>query len=476
MKKLTFTDLKQLCLILTVMMFSLSTLGQSIPLPDWASKTGAAPIQNSKNIVKANSYGAVSDGQTVCTKAIQQAIDDCAKKGGGIVTFAPGTYVTGSIFLKTNVQLRIDKEVLILGSTSFDDYPDIDTRIAGIEMKWPAALFNVIDQKNASITGEGTVNARGKFCWDKYARMRKEYDAKGLRWIVDYDAKRVRTILVQSSSNINIKGLTLKNAGFWTCQLLYSKNVTIDGLTIRNNEDGHGPSTDGVDVDSSSWILVQNCDIDCNDDDFCMKAGRDWDGLRVNRPTEYVLIRKCIARKGGGMLTMGSETSGGIRHIVATDLLAKGTGNGLNIKSAFTRGGTVEDIHFQNVQMDTVGNAVKISMNWNPSYSYSTLPKGYSMDSIPAHWKTMLHKVEPASLGTPHFKDIYVENVNATFAKIAIDAEGMAESLLQNFNFNNVTINAGKAGSARFAEGWKFDKFKVNAKDGSTFVVVPITK
>jgi polygalacturonase len=222
MNKLTFTDFKKLNLILTVMLFSLSTMGQSIPLPDWASKTGAAPIQNSKNIVKVNNYGAISDGQTVCTKAIQQAIDACAKKGGGIVTFAPGSYVTGSIFLKSNVQLRIDKDVLILGSTSFDDYPEIDTRIAGIEMKWPAALFNVIDQKNAAITGEGTVNARGKFCWDKYARMRKEYDEKGLRWIVDYDAKRVRTILVQSSSNINIKGLTLKNAGFWTCQLLYS--------------------------------------------------------------------------------------------------------------------------------------------------------------------------------------------------------------------------------------------------------------
>jgi len=476
MKITTLLKMKHLIVFGLLILASICSFGQSIPLPAWTAKVGAAPIQKLTTIFKVNSYGAISDGQTVCTKAIQKAIDECAKKGGGIVTFAPGSYVTGSIFLKSNVQLRIDKEVMLLGSQSFDDYPEIDTRIAGIEMKWPAALINVIGQKNAAVTGDGIVNARGKFCWDKYARMRKEYEAKGLRWIVDYDAKRVRTLLVQESSNINIKGLTLKNAGFWTVQLLYSKNVTVDGLTIRNNEDGHGPSTDGIDVDSSSWILVQNCDIDCNDDDFCMKAGRDWDGLRVNRPTEYVLIRKCIARKGGGMLTMGSETSGGIRNIVATDLVAKGTGNGLNIKSAFTRGGTVENIYFQNVQMDSVGNAVKISMNWNPSYSYSTLPKGYNPDSIPAHWTTMLHKVEPASAGTPHFKNVYVTNVNATFARMAIDAEGMAESLLQNFVFTNVTINANKAGTARFAEGWKFDKFKVNAKDGSTFTIVPIAK
>lgn len=254
---------------------------------------------------------------------------------------------------------------MIKGSQNFDDYPEIDTRIAGIEMRWPAALINIINQKNVAVTGSGKVDAQGKFCWDKYWAMRKEYEPKGLRWIVDYDAKRVRTFLVQSSEDITLKGLTFSNAGFWTVQLLYSKYITVDGVTVRNNEDGHGPSTDGIDVDSSSWVLIENCDIDCNDDDFCLKAGRDWDGLRVNRPTEYVVIRKCVARKGGGLLTLGSETSGGIRHVLATELVAKGTGNGFHIKSATTRGGTVGDIRFQNVALDSVGNAFMFTMNLN---------------------------------------------------------------------------------------------------------------
>ena len=250
----------------------------------WTKKVGAAKLPASQKIFNVADYGAVNDTTVVSTGFIQKAIDDCAKKGGGIVVFKPGIYVTGSLFIKANVQLRIDKGVTLLGSQHFDDYPEIDTRIAGIEMKWPAALINIIGVKNAALTGKGIINARGKFCWDKYWAMRKDYEAKGLRWIVDYDAKRVRTVLVQNSSDITLQDITVKNAGFWTVQLLYAQHITVNGLVVRNNEDGKGPSTDGIDVDSSSWVLIENCDIDCNDDDFCLKAGRDWDGLQSEPP------------------------------------------------------------------------------------------------------------------------------------------------------------------------------------------------
>jgi len=313
--------LKKSCFVI-LLLVSVTGFSQT-SVPSWVKNVGAKTFPTSQKIFYTNDFGAVSDTLTVNTKAIQKAIDECAAKGGGIVSFKPGTYVSGSIFLKNNVHLKIDKGVLILGSQDFADYPDMQTRIAGIETSWPAALINVIDVKNAAVTGSGIVNARGKFCWDKYWAMRKDYDTKGLRWIVDYDAKRVRTFLVQNSSDITVKGLTFKNAGFWTVQLLYSTRLTVDGVIIKNNEDGSGPSTDGIDVDSSTWTLIQNCDIDCNDDNFCLKAGRDWDGLRVNKPTEYVVIRKCIARRGAGLVTLGSETSGSIRHIYCTDLFAK---------------------------------------------------------------------------------------------------------------------------------------------------------
>lgn len=424
----------------------------------WANKVGAKTFPSATKVFNVNKYGAkANDSLHVSTKAIQAAIDDCAKNGGGMVSFNPGVYTMGSIFLKNNVQLNIDQNVLILGSTNFKDYPEIQTRIAGIETSWPAALINIIDVNNAAVTGAGTVNARGKFCWDMYWEMRKDYDKRGLRWVVDYDAKRVRTLLVQNANNISIKNTTFKNAGFWTVQVLYASYVTIDGIVIKNNEDGHGPSTDGIDIDSSDWVLVENADIDCNDDNFCIKAGRDWDGLRVNRPAEYIVIRKCVARRGAGLVTLGSETSGGIRHVLATDLEAKHTDNGLRIKSAFTRGGTVEDIYFENSILDSVNNAYQFNLNWYPAYSYSELPKGYSYDSVPQHWKALLQKVTPAERGIPHAKDIYVSNVVATNIQNAFVGNGYAQSLLENFVFNNCTIKANNIGLLEYTKGWKFN-------------------
>jgi polygalacturonase len=427
--------------------------------PTWITKVGAKQFPSGTKIYKVN---ATSDTSKIITAAIQKAIDDCAKGGGGIVTFSPGIYVSGSIFLKTGVHLRIDKSVVILGSQNFADYPEIQTRIAGIETTWPAALINIIDANNVAVTGEGVVNARGKFCWDKYWSMRKEYDAKGLRWIVDYDAKRVRTFLVQHSSNITLKGLTFKNAGFWTVQLLYSTNLTVDGVTIKNNEDGSGPSTDGIDVDSSTWILIENCDIDCNDDNFCLKAGRDWDGLRVNKPTEYVVIRKCIARRGAGLVTLGSETSGSIRHIYCTDLFAKHTDNGLRIKSATIRGGTVEDVYFVNSVLDSIRNAYQFNLNWYPAYSYSELPKGYNYDSIPQHWKAMLQKVTPPEKGIPHSHSFYIDNVKITNAQKAFEVNGLPQSLFENFHFTNSSVSAQILGTMEFTKGWEFKNFKLD--------------
>ena len=462
--------------ILLVILFSNIIVFAQPQTPSWVAKVGARKYTLSNKSYLVNKFGAKNDGITLNTMAIQKAIDECAAKGGGTVSFLPGKYLTGSLFVKKNVNLSIGKDVEILGSQNIKDYPEIDTRVAGIEMKWPAALLNIIKQSKAMISGEGLINAQGKPFWDYYWNLRKEYEPKGLRWIVDYDAKRPRTILIAESSDIVLKEVNLQQAGFWTVQVLYSSYVTVDKITIRNNVDGSGPSTDGIDIDSSSWVLVQNCDIDCNDDNFCLKAGRDWDGLRVNRPTEYVVIRNSIARKGAGLLTLGSETSGGIRHVWATDLTGYNTGNALNIKSATTRGGTVEDVYFNNITMHGVGNVLQVNPNWNPTYSYSTLPAGFNPDSIPVHWKKMLTHVEPKEKGIPTIQHINLFNVKATGAKKAIAANGLKVSTLKNFSLKNITIETQDAGAIDFAENWTFENVIIKSANGGKVKVTESSK
>ncbi|MEL0456506.1 glycosyl hydrolase family 28 protein [Flavobacteriaceae bacterium SZ-1-7] len=435
--------------------------------PDWVDKVGAGDFDISGKTYYVNDFGAINDGKTTNTEAIQKTIDACAENGGGTVTFKPGDYLTGSIFIKSNIKFEVPKNVNILGSENINDYKEIDTRIAGIEMKWPAALINVRNEKNVIIDGEGTVDGQGKIFWDYYWNLRKnDYEPRGLRWIVDYDAKRPRTFLISNSSDVVFKNLNIQRAGFWTVQVLYSKYITLDGLTIKNNIGGHGPSTDGIDIDSSEWILVQNCDIDCNDDNFCLKSGRDWDGQRVNRPTEYVVIKNCVARQGAGLFTLGSETAGSIRHVYVSNIKGLGTKNGLNIKSATNRGGTVEDIYLENIKMDTVRTFMQVGMNWNPAYSYSELPEEFNEDDIPEHWKKMLMKVEPEK-GIPTFKNITLSNINVKGATTAINVSGIEQSIVENVTLNNVHIEAKKAGQISYSADWTLNNVRVIAEDNS---------
>jgi polygalacturonase len=471
--------MKQYHLILTSLFFLFFSCKQTAQVssrstnfePDWINKVGAKENKFKSKIYYANDYGAVNDGKTITTQNIQKAIDECSKNGGGTLTFKAGKYLTGSLFIKEGVRFNVPEGVIILGSENIADYLEIDTRVAGIEMKWPAALINVLDQKNVTLDGEGTIDGQGKVYWDYYWNLRKEYEAKDLRWIVDYDAKRPRTILITNSKNVFLKDLNIQRAGFWTVQVLYSEYITVDGIKIRNNIGGHGPSTDGIDIDSSKYILVQNCDIDCNDDNFCLKAGRDWDGLRVNRPTEYVVVRDCIARQGAGLFTLGSETSGSIRHVYVSNIQGYGTKNGLNIKSATNRGGTVEDIYMENIKMESVGTFITISMNWNPAYSYSKLPDGYTEETLPPHWKKMLTKVEPESKGIPVFKNIHLKNIDIKGAKKAISVAGLKESIVENITLKAVHITAETAGSIAYSNNWILDNVTLNALDNSTLKI-----
>ena len=435
---------------------------------DWKRDVGAKTMSASRGVIyQVTDYGALGDGISLNTESVQKAIDDCATHGGGVVTFSTGKYLLGSIFLKKGVILDIPKGVEILGSQNIEDYPVIPTRVAGIEMNWPAALINIIDQDNVAIIGDGVINGRGKVFWDKYYQMRKEYDPKGLRWVVDYDSQRPRGILISGSTNITLKGFVLYQAGFWSVHVLYSKYVTIDGLIINNNIEGRGPSTDGVDIDSSSRILVQNCYINCNDDNFCLKAGRDADGLKVNRPCEYIVIRDCVAGHGDGLFTCGSETSGGIRNVLVYNMKGLGTKYGLRFKSTAQRGGVIENIYMSNIEMVGVRDPFVVDLNWHPTYSTSLLPEGYPMEGLPEHWLKLLEKVDPQK-GLPKFRNVYFRNVSAVNASTCIKVSGLENSTIDHFVFENVSFQGKEAGTISYARDWALKGFSIKADNKLT--------
>lgn len=412
-----------------------------------------------------NNYGAKGDGTTMDTASLQRAVN-AAAVAGGTVTFRPGTYLTGSLFLKSGVTLDVPEGVTLIGSEKLDDYPMLPTRIAGIEMTWPAALINVRDQHDVTITGHGTIDGDGPIWWKSYWDLRAAYQPKGLRWAADYDARRPRLILVQNSSSIRVGGgILLKRSGFWTVQVLYSHDVHIDGVTIRNNEGGKGPSTDGIDIDSSRDILIEHADIDVNDDALCLKAGRDSDGLRVNRPTQNVVIRDSIVRRGAAAITIGSETSGGFRNIDVYNITAlNGVPSGILFKSARTRGGNAADIRIHDLTLEGVAVPIHITLNWDPSYSYATLPEG--MHDIPPYWVTLTTKV-PEMQGLPHFSDVHIWNIKATGARTAFSVSAYPNATLDNFRLDHLHIKAAAAGTIADSSNWSITNSTIKTTDGS---------
>ena len=417
-------------------------------------------------------FGAVGDGKTLNTAAIQQAIDAASAAGGGKVIFPPGTYLSGALFVKSNVNLHLDEGVIIQAIQDDQHFPDRWTRVAGIEMDWPAALINVYEQENVRITGKGVIDGNGKYWWDKFwgdpprsGGMWVDYQARDIRWAVDYDCKRVRPVVVYKSKEVLLKDFTVKRAGFWTISLTYSQRVHVDGLVIRNNIGGYGPSSDGINTDSSSDILVENSDISCNDDNLCIKAGRDFDGLRVNKPAENIVYRNCITREGHGLFTLGSETSGGVRNVEVYGLEAKGTNTGIRFKSAKVRGGLIEDIWFHDIKMDQVKSPFHFELNWYPEYSYPTIPEAEKTADMPIHWKVMTTPVEPPEKGIPEFRNLRLSHITVTGAETGIYANAYPEKPIHHLSWKEVSIEAREAGLVNHAADWKMENVLLSTEE-----------
>lgn len=434
-----------------------------------------------KKIFNPKEFGAAGDGVTLDTEAIQRAIDAAEESVSGaeegacaVVVLEKGVYLTGSLFLKSNLELRLERGAVLLGTTEETCYPILPTRVAGIEMDWPVGILNINGQHHVKITGNGCIDGQGPYWWDKYwgqdktGGMRKYYDAEGLRWCVDYDCRRVRNLVVMESDNIELSSFESRRSGFWNIHVCYSKEVYINGLSIYDNE---GPSTDGIDIDSCEDVLVENCTIACNDDSICVKSGRDADGLRVNRICRKVVIQNCQILTGCGV-TIGSETSGGVQDITIRNIKYKNTDCGFRIKSAKTRGGLIEDILVENLEMINVKYPFNMCLNWHPAYSYCRIPESYEGE-IPHHWEILAEPVTPPERGIPQVKNMVFRNINAwnepdyEGPSRAFEVDAFPEKPMTNVVLEHVKIQAKEFGRLSGIQNWKWNDVEISAEQAN---------
>jgi len=264
-------------------------------------QTGRATESNWVSIAAA---GAVGDGVTLNTPAIQKAIDQLATNGGGTLVIPKGEFLTGAIFLKPGVNLHLDQGAVLKGSTNIENYPAMQTRIEGHAQVWRPALVNAKNADHLRITGEGTIQGGGKAFWDTFWERRAAD-----KLTQNVDVERPRNLFIQDSKDVQISGISLRDSGFWNLHLYRCQNVVVEKLDIRAPT--HSPSTDGIDVDSCQDVTIRGCYISVNDDNIVLKGDKGPFAMddKDNPPVTRIRISDCTFGLGNAGLTLGSEAS-----------------------------------------------------------------------------------------------------------------------------------------------------------------------
>lgn len=361
---------------------------------------------------------------------IQRAIEACSKQGGGTVRVPMGEWVSGPIHLRSNVHLTFDKGAVVTFSEKFADYlPVVFTRWEGMECFNYSPLIYAKDCENIAITGEGTLIGSGEAWWhwkklQQDAANRLCYaeslgiPVKDRIYGTEEDALRPSFIQPIDCKNVLIEGISVKNGPQWTIHPVYCENVIIRKVNIVS----HGPNTDGLNPDSCKNVLVEDSYFETGDDCIAINSGMNEDGWRVNKPCENIVIRNCVMKEGHGGLVIGSGMSGGVRNVYAHDCKIGGGDQGIRLKSMRGRGGFVENVWFENIEINDVRKeAVQINM----FYGYST--------------------VVPKTQKPSDFKNINIKNVTGKGANIAVEIKGLPEHRLKNISLENVNLTAENA-------------------------------
>jgi polygalacturonase len=424
--------------------------------------------------------GAVGDGMTVNTKAIQAAIDRCATEGGGVIVVPKGTFLSGALYFKQGVNLQIEKDAVLKSTTVMTDFPPIYTNWEGIERYWTSAFLNFVGMKNVDVSGEGVIDGSGTaFGGGRgvrgagpaapasttpfvYATTPPTPDTLNIlpagTSLPGVNAAGVRlpggggglapprTIVFQNCQNVRASGFHVLNEARWGVVFIYSTDVLAENLDIRNPQHNI-PSSDAMDICSSKNVHVTGCYFECNDDCLSIKAGKDEDGLRVNRPTEDVLIEHTHFAFGHGGAAMGSETSGGIRRVTIRDcVMDSGNLAPIRFKSQPSRGGVVEDITYENIELHDTSQAFEFNMAWR-----------------------MVGPLAPPAKVLPVVRNVKLINITGTCRSLGA-ITGLADSPIQGVTFSKVKLTAQRPLSIQYVQGLDTAGLTADGFDGPAVV------
>ena len=332
-------------------------------------------------------YGAIGDGKNDCSEAFKKAINECTSAGGGSVVVPPGTFLTGPIHLKNNVNLRVDKGATILFSTNPENYlPVVFTRFEGTEVMNYSPLVYAFEQTNIAVTGEGTLDGQASdTAWHDWAHGNsdpKRLVDMGNQGIptsqrVFGNGHHLRPNFVEPvrCRNVLISGVTILNSPMWVLSPVYCTNVTVRNVTVNTK----GPNTDGCDPDSCTDVLIEGCTFSDGDDCIAIKSGRDKDGQRVNIPCRNLVVRNCHFEAGHGGIGLGSETSGGIENVFGENCNfdSPDLEMALRFKTNPARGGYIKDVFIRNCSVKTAQVGVHMTLRYqsNGAMTGSAIPK-----------------------------------------------------------------------------------------------------
>jgi hypothetical protein len=454
--QLSVKNIIALCLLLLTLLIALPFQLQAGDTTGWnyvpVILQSIVPPQFPDRDLLVTLFGARGDGTTDCTQAFTLAIDSCNNAGGGRIVVPAGTYLTGAIHLKSNVNLFVDSAATIKFSTDPAKYmPVVYTRFESVECMNFSPLIYAFEQTNIAITGKGTLDgqatSRNWWAWkilsmsDTTILNTMVANALPVEQRIFGSGHYLRPNFFQPyrCTNVLVQGVTFKDSPMWGVNPVLCKNVSILNVSVTANSSDTRPNTDGCDPECCTNVLMKGCFFSNGDDCIAIKSGRNADGRRVNVPCSNVVIQNCKMQDGHGGITMGSETTGSIYNIYAENdtLNSANLQYALRFKTNTLRGGTIENIYERNIAVLKVSNyIIYIDCKYGgETGSYIPIVRNIYFDTI-------LCTQAPRAIymmGLPASPISNIVLTNCTFTNITNTLNAITD--VTGLRYNNVSIN-----------------------------------